>query len=291
MEKIPTPDETRKLMKPIFGEVDIVIVTYNRLRYLEACIESIVKNTLYPYGQIIVVDNNSSDGTPEWLKEQVEKGILTYVAPGENIGRTRALELGAARSGCEIIASSDDDAWYNPGWLAISMAILDAFPEVDVASVDGRRTVQYVKTERRNGVSVDFRTSLRTFHLVYRKKPLARAGGMILPRGKLLGSGFPFGQLHKQGGHAAKLTIDEHGTAGLEAILNRFRDTDSPSMIPGDLGNGVLPKGKFVEHMDTRGRPKSHLEFYENSGYREFARRAKRGGVKEFTPKKAARKG
>lgn len=61
----------------------IVILTYNNLEYTKVCIDSIRKYNGYDNCEIIIVDNNSTDGTVEWIKEQ--KGIK-YILNDENKG-------------------------------------------------------------------------------------------------------------------------------------------------------------------------------------------------------------
>lgn len=46
--------------------VSVVVVTYNRLEMLKQCIFALLKQS-YPIEKIIIVDNDSSDGTCEWL--------------------------------------------------------------------------------------------------------------------------------------------------------------------------------------------------------------------------------
>ena len=48
----------------------ILILTYNQLEYTKLCIESIRKFTPKDKYELIVVDNNSTDETVKWLKEQ-----------------------------------------------------------------------------------------------------------------------------------------------------------------------------------------------------------------------------
>ena len=45
----------------------IIIANYNEKNYLKNCIDSIIKNTYYNY-KIIVVDNNSTDGSKEMIE-------------------------------------------------------------------------------------------------------------------------------------------------------------------------------------------------------------------------------
>ena len=46
----------------------IVVVTYNNLALNKLCLESILRNTDYPNYEVIVVDNNSTDGTHSYLR-------------------------------------------------------------------------------------------------------------------------------------------------------------------------------------------------------------------------------
>lgn len=46
----------------------VVIVTYNRLNLLKECIEA-VNNQILPFNNIVIVDNSSTDGTVEYLRQ------------------------------------------------------------------------------------------------------------------------------------------------------------------------------------------------------------------------------
>lgn len=48
------------------GVVDICVVTYNRLQYLQNCIWSILASTRIKY-RLFVISDNSTDGTNKWL--------------------------------------------------------------------------------------------------------------------------------------------------------------------------------------------------------------------------------
>lgn len=53
-------------------KIEVVVVTYNRKEMLVQCLEAILNQT-YEVKRIIIVDNNSTDGTEEYLKE---RGLL-----------------------------------------------------------------------------------------------------------------------------------------------------------------------------------------------------------------------
>lgn len=76
-----------------------IIVTYNGMKWLEKCIDSVCKSSV-PV-KLIVIDNASSDGTPQWIKnhysqvELVEAGVNLGFGKANNLGFKRAIELNA----------------------------------------------------------------------------------------------------------------------------------------------------------------------------------------------------
>jgi len=80
--------------------VGIVILNWNRAPDTIACLESLA-SVIYGHYHTIVVDNGSTDGSPERIREAVPDVELLEVAQnlgfaaGVNIGIARALELGA----------------------------------------------------------------------------------------------------------------------------------------------------------------------------------------------------
>lgn len=80
--------------KVTLNKYSIVMLTYNNLDYTKVCIESIRKyNKLNNY-EIIIIDNNSTDGTVEWLKEQKEiKVILNNENKGFPAGCNQGIEI------------------------------------------------------------------------------------------------------------------------------------------------------------------------------------------------------
>lgn len=84
-----------------------VVVTYNRLKLLHECIESL-RNQTRKLDEIIVVNNNSTDGTKEWLDNQND---LTTLHQG-NIGGAGGFHNGiktAYNNGYDWVWLMDDD--------------------------------------------------------------------------------------------------------------------------------------------------------------------------------------
>jgi len=60
------------------NKITTVIPTTNNLPYLKLAIQSVRKNAYYKDMPIIVLAENCTDGTDEWLKENVEELNITY---------------------------------------------------------------------------------------------------------------------------------------------------------------------------------------------------------------------
>lgn len=73
--------------------VNICMVTYNRLEYTKQSLQSVLSKTRFPH-TITVVDNNSSDGTQDYLKDLKNKGVIkNLVLLEENVGVAKASNL------------------------------------------------------------------------------------------------------------------------------------------------------------------------------------------------------
>ncbi|MCB2356992.1 glycosyltransferase [Clostridium estertheticum] len=96
-------------------KTSIIILTYNNLIYNHICIDSIRKYTKENTYEIIVVDNNSSDGTREWLKEQKD---IKVILNDENVGFPKGCNIGIAASDKENdILFLNNDTVVTPRWL------------------------------------------------------------------------------------------------------------------------------------------------------------------------------
>jgi glycosyltransferase involved in cell wall biosynthesis len=91
--------------------VSVVIPTYNPGRYLDPGIESLIAQTLDPREfEIIVVDDGSTDGTPEHLDELAAQHPNLIVVHTENSGWAgRPRNIGIERARGEFIQFMDQD--------------------------------------------------------------------------------------------------------------------------------------------------------------------------------------
>src|SRR6202140_417611 len=90
--------------------VSITIVTYNSGRFIKRCLESVLEQK-YPFKEIIVIDNNSSDGTIDILEPFEDRCRIVYNE--ENIG------FAAAQNQAISLSSAEGVLTPNPGVLLL----------------------------------------------------------------------------------------------------------------------------------------------------------------------------
>lgn len=95
-------------------KTSIVILTHNKLDYTKLCIESIRKYTPKWSYEIIVVDNNSTDDTVNWLKQQ--KDIKT-IFNNENLGFPKGCNQGIEIATGDNILLLNNDTIVTHNWL------------------------------------------------------------------------------------------------------------------------------------------------------------------------------
>lgn len=93
------------------NKVAAVVVTYNRIDLLKQCVEALLKQK-YPC-DILLVNNNSTDGTEEWSLELLKKfENIKYHNTGANLGGAGGFNFGmrwAVEAGYEFVWVMDDD--------------------------------------------------------------------------------------------------------------------------------------------------------------------------------------
>lgn len=88
-----------------FPLASIVISSYNYARYLRETIESCLDQT-YPEVEVIVVDDGSTDNSPELIRSYGERILAVFK---ENGGHASALNLGFRKSRGDVIIFLDSD--------------------------------------------------------------------------------------------------------------------------------------------------------------------------------------
>ncbi len=95
--------------------ISVVIPTRNRLGFLREAIASVQTQT-YREKEIVVVDDGSSDGTSDWLRQN-EKGSLSFLTLESRQERSVARNSGLLKASGKLILFLDDDDRLLPGAL------------------------------------------------------------------------------------------------------------------------------------------------------------------------------
>ncbi len=118
------PDEARRAL-------DIVVVTYNAKEDVLACLESLHLHPPDRPWQLYVVDNASSDGTPDAVADRwPDVAVLRQAA---NIGFAAANNAGIAAGTAPLVLLLNSDTLVAAGQLEQLCRIIEAHPDVGVA--------------------------------------------------------------------------------------------------------------------------------------------------------------
>ena len=162
--------------------IAVVFATHNRAGRLEALLASLGRQTL-PAGsfEVVVVDDASSDATPEVLERERLRGQLDLTVlrldPGE--GPAAARNAGWRAATAPYVAFTDDDCRADPRWLE---AGLEALESDNGSFVQGRTEPD----PDESGLSGPFSRTLsigrlgpffQTCNVMYPRELLERVGG------------------------------------------------------------------------------------------------------------------
>jgi GT2 family glycosyltransferase len=98
----------------------VVLITHNRREQLLHSLDRLAALPEAP--PLIVVDNASTDGTPQAVAAHHPRVIV--LTPGSNLGAP-GRTLGVRRARTPYVAFSDDDSWWEPGSLSRAADLLD----------------------------------------------------------------------------------------------------------------------------------------------------------------------
>ena len=88
--------------------VSINLLTYNAEKYIEDCLNSVFSQS-YPYLEILIIDNNSTDNTVDYLKGLTSKPELKIIFNQKNVGFAAGHNQGIKESQGEFILCLNQD--------------------------------------------------------------------------------------------------------------------------------------------------------------------------------------
>ena len=175
-----TPPRDKPVRQPL---VSIIVPCFNGARYLRETLDSLLAQT-YPNVEIIVLDDASTDATPEIAAAYADR--ITYVRQPSNRGQFENANDGIRRAKGELIAVWHADDVYLPTIVQAQIAYFEQHPEVGAVfasdifvDAEGREYGRIaLPTEVRGERPLDYATVLNTL-LTYKNRFLVCPTAMV----------------------------------------------------------------------------------------------------------------
>jgi GT2 family glycosyltransferase len=108
--------------------LSIVIVTWNAKKFVDECLDSLRTYSQKSDVEIFVVDNFSTDGTPELVSASYPE--VTLIQNQNNVGFARANNIGISRSSGRYVALINSDVRVLPGCIDKMMDYMNEHPRI-----------------------------------------------------------------------------------------------------------------------------------------------------------------
>jgi hypothetical protein len=118
------PDRPETLGPP--QTVAAVLTSFNKLDWVRKNLAALQRQTV-PFDKIIVVDNNSSDGSADMVRSEFP-GVHLIVMPHSQYGACETFNIGFKNAQTDFIAILDDDVELSEDWLELTLARMAAEP-------------------------------------------------------------------------------------------------------------------------------------------------------------------
>ncbi len=143
-------------------DVSIIIPLYNQVAYTRKCLEAIYRNSCQEIAfEVILVDNASTDETPEFLKQAAKQyPNLRFIRNKENRKFAGACNQGAEMANGKYLVFLNNDTEPQPGWLKAALNRFRTDPDIGIVGAkllypDG--TIQHCGIEFMEDVHPDYK--------------------------------------------------------------------------------------------------------------------------------------
>ncbi|MFN2128695.1 MAG: glycosyltransferase family 2 protein, partial [Anaerolineales bacterium] len=120
-------------------DLSVIIVNYNVKYFLEQCLHSVIKSIEGLHGEIIVVDNNSVDGSTQMLNDKFPK--VKLIANKKNLGFSKANNQGIKKASGKYILILNPDTILQEDTLLKCFDFMESHPNagsLGVKMIDGK---------------------------------------------------------------------------------------------------------------------------------------------------------
>lgn len=114
-------------------QVTISIVNQNGIKRLPLVLDAIYKQD-YPIAEVIVVDNASTDGTPQWLEEHYPQ--VRCIGLAQNQGANAGRQIGLEQAKTRYVLIMDNDMVLEPDAVGKMMHVITTVPRVGLCHAE-----------------------------------------------------------------------------------------------------------------------------------------------------------
>lgn len=223
-------------------KTSIVIATFNKMEYTQQCIHSIREFTQTGDYEIIIIDNNSTDGTLAWLKQQAD---IRTISNSENFGFPKACNQGIEIAQGDTILLLNNDTIVTKNWLSNLLVCL--YSDDNIGAVGSvTNNISYYQT-----IPVDYQSieEMQIFAANYNQSDPAQWEERL----KLIG----YSMLIK------KSVIDSIGMLDEQFSPGNYEDDDYSLRIRIAGYKIILCKDTFIHHYGSTSFKENISEYSE----------------------------
>ena len=112
-------------------KVSVIVVTYNNLELTKACLYSLDVYSNYSNYEVIVVDNASSDDSPNYLREWAAQGEnRAIILNPDNKGFAAGNNQGLLAATGDYLVLLNNDTYVTPGWISSLVKHIERNPKI-----------------------------------------------------------------------------------------------------------------------------------------------------------------
>ncbi|NET33466.1 MAG: glycosyltransferase [Cyanothece sp. SIO1E1] len=234
-------------------DVSVVIPTYNRCSMLEEAIASVLAQQFEGTVEIIVVDDNSQDGTADMIRQRYPS--LHLMSLSHNIGPSAARNRAISVAQGKYIAFLDSDDLWEPNYLQSQMIALEGqiqgFGVSDLLVWDTAANRKRIRIQRPN-----FKKYCSPVHHLLVSNFIQTLSSVVVPR-------LAFEQI---GYFDEKMRTGEDGDLYIRCIISGYAPifTNQPGVIKREHGKAQLTDTRNLKLME-QCRFRRIKKFYASS--------------------------
>lgn len=136
--------------------VDLLVVTYNTQSLLERLLDTLHSDYEQGVWSLHIADNNSQDGTQQWLLDNKNRFKIETLVFNENIGYSAAINDLASKSNNDLLCAVNADTWFTTNHVK---QVISSFEQTPNMAVCGVKQMDESNKIRHGGIFWDKRSN------------------------------------------------------------------------------------------------------------------------------------